>query len=71
MNQVTVENDNLNSNLDIIYSEDTKSEGDEYKKNIERKVFEKKNDAYKNTLKQKHFNSRPTVTHRRINMGKR
>lgn len=69
MNQVVVgDNDNdLYSDINIT---ENNSET-EYQKNKDLGALGKKNKHLKLSLKQNHFNNKPIITHRRINMGKR
>jgi hypothetical protein len=64
-------NETLNADLVVTYPEERDVEEIEFRKNVERDALGKKNNSSKLALKQKHFQTKPTVTHRRINMGRR
>jgi hypothetical protein len=71
-NQLTVTSvENMPEALEVTYPEETQKEESEIRKQRERVLLEKQNESSRHSFKQKQFQTKPPLTHRRINMGKR
>jgi hypothetical protein len=63
--------ENVPDPFEVTYPEEIQKEESEMRKQRERVLLEKQNESVRHSFKQKQFQTKPHLTHRRINMGKR